>query len=131
MKEDFILLLPDSPIHAGFPSPAQDSFPSSSSLNLNSYLIKNENATTLFRVRGDSMKDAGLLDGDIIFVTYGQESKAGDIVIADVDGERTIKFLCFDNQGAYLEPANKSFKSIRPQENLTIVGVVTAMCRKY
>lgn len=131
MKEDLILLLPDSPIHAGFPSPAQDSFPSSNSLNLSSYLIKDENATTLFRVRGESMKDAGLINGDIVFVTYGQEAKSGDIVIADVDGERTIKFLYFDNQGAYLKPANESFKPIRPKDSLTILGVVTAMCRRY
>lgn len=131
MNKDLILLMPDSPVVAGFPSPAEESFPSSSELNVTNYLIKDKSATTLFRVRGDSMKDAGLLDGDIVFVTYGIQAKDGDIVIADADGERTIKYLRSDKNGKYLKPANKSYKNIRPEIGLTIVGVVTAMCRKY
>ena len=127
--DNVILLLPDSPVIAGFPSPAHETL--SNGLNVNEYLVKDPNATTLFKVRGDSMKDAGLLDGDIVFVTFGKETKAGDIVIADVDGERTIKFLRFDENGPYLEPANKNYKTLRPKENLVIVGVVTAMCRRY
>lgn len=124
-----LLLLPDAPIKAGFPSPAHDAL--SSSLNISEYLVKDESSTMLFRVRGDSMKEAGLIDGDIVFVTFGIEAKAGDIVIADIDGERTIKTLRFDNNGPYLESANKNYKPFKPKENLTIVGVVTAMCRKY
>lgn len=124
-----ILLLPNSPIQAGFPSPAHDS--SSESLNIAEYLVKDKNATTLFRVRGNSMKEAGLIDGDIVFVTFGVSAKAGDIVIADVDEERTIKFLFFDKKGPYLKPANNEHKPIRPKESLTILGVVTAMCRRY
>lgn len=129
MLQETFLLLPDAPIVAGFPSAAHDSL--SSSLNINEYLIKDKSSTMLFKVRGDSMKNAGLFDGDIVFVTFGIEAKAGDIVIADVDSERTIKFLRFDNQGVYLESANKDFKPIRAKQSLTIVGVVTGMCRKY
>lgn len=124
-----LLLLPDEPIKAGFPSPANDGL--SDFLNINNYLIKDKASTVLFRIKGDSMKDAGLLDGDIVFVTYGIEAKQGDIVIADVDGERTIKYLKLDKLGFYLEPANSSYKQIRAKQDLTIVGVVTAMCRKY
>lgn len=129
MLKDTYLLLPDAPIIAGFPSPAHESL--LNSLNITEYLIRDDSNTILFKVRGDSMKEAGLFDGDIVFVTFGQEAKAGDIVIADVDGERTIKFLRFDKEGPYLQGANKDYKAIRPKQNLTIVGIVTAMCRRY
>lgn len=126
---DSLLVLPDTPIPAGFPSPAHEAL--SDSLNINEYLVKDFSSTMLFKVRGDSMKDAGLLDGDIVFVTFGVEAKPNDIVIADVDNERTIKFLRFDKDVPYLEAANKNYKPIRPKDSLTIVGVVTAMCRRY
>lgn len=129
MPQNTFLLLPDAPITAGFPSPAHDT--SSSNLDVSQYLVKDPSSTMLFKVRGTSMKDAGLFDGDVVFVTLGIEAKAGDVVIADVDGERTMKFLHFDKDGAYLVSASKDYKPIRPKQDLTIIGVVTAMCRRY
>jgi len=77
------------------------------------------------------MKDAGIKEGDMVVVERGANYKDGDIVIADVDGQWTIKY--FRNKGGkiFLEPANENYKPIYPKEELIISAVVKAVVRKY
>ena len=77
------------------------------------------------------MIDAGIQPGDIILVEKGGAPKKNDIVIAQVDGEWTMKYFGKDRQGVYLDPANRNYKRIRPDQSLTIGGIVKAVVRKY
>jgi repressor LexA len=116
-------------VEAGFPSPAEEEL--TDSLSLDDYLIENQTATFLLKVSGDSMIEAGILPGDMVIVNKGQAPKSGDIVIAEVDGEWTMKYLKKRGDDIALIPANPRFKPIRPKNELKIGGVVTAVVRKY
>jgi len=98
---------------------------------LDRLLIQNPNATFMLKVSGDSMSDAGILPGDMVIVDKGQVPKSGDIVIAEVDGQWTMKYLKKRGEGIMLIPANHKYKPIKPQNELKIAGVVTAVIRKY
>lgn len=100
-------------------------------LTIDDYLIEDPNRTVLCRVRGDSMKDAGLLEGDLVVVERNSPTKAGDIVVAVVDGEMTVKTLRLTRQGAFfLEAANPAYEPIHPKGSLEILGVVVGSFRK-
>ncbi|MEN8262335.1 MAG: transcriptional repressor LexA [Nitrospirota bacterium] len=116
-------------VEAGFPSPAEEEL--MDSLSLDDFLIENQTATFLLKVSGDSMIEAGILPGDMVIVNKGQAPKSGDIVIAEVDGEWTMKYLKKRGDDIALIPANPRFKPIRPKNELKIGGVVTAVVRKY
>ena len=116
-------------VEAGFPSPAEEEL--TDSLSLDDFLIKNQTSTFLLKVSGDSMIEAGILPGDMVIVNKGQTPKSGDIVIAEVDGEWTMKYLEKRGDNVSLIPANPRFKPIRPKSELKIGGVVTAVVRKY
>jgi repressor LexA len=98
---------------------------------LDRYLISEPSRSVVVQVKGDSMNGAGLLNGDYVIVNTGAQAKAGDIVIAIVDGEYTVKYLAKDKKGYYLKPANKAFKNIRAEEELQIFGRVVGLARKY
>jgi len=101
-------------------------------LAIDDYLVGDPSRTVLCRVRGDSMTDAGMLDGDFVVVECGRPTKPGDIVVAAVDEELTVKTLRLDERGVfYLEPANAEYRAIRPLGSLEIIGVVTGLVRKY
>jgi repressor LexA len=116
-------------VEAGFPSPAEEEL--SDTLSLDYLLIQNPEATFLLKVSGESMSGAGILPGDMVLVDKGQVPKSGDIVIAEVDGDWTMKYLRKTNDGVTLIPANPNFKPIKPKNELKIAGVVTAVVRKY
>jgi len=116
-------------VEAGFPSPAEEEL--ADNLSLNDLLIENPQATFMLKVSGLSMSGAGILPGDMVIVDRGQTAKSGDIVIAEVDGEWTMKYLEKKDGEVILVPANPDFKPIRPQKELKIAGVVTAVIRKY
>ncbi|MEW6571886.1 MAG: transcriptional repressor LexA [Nitrospirota bacterium] len=116
-------------IEAGFPSPAEEEL--ADTLSLDELLIQNPEATFLLKVSGDSMSGAGILPGDMVLVDKGQAPKSGDIVIAEVDGEWTMKYLRKRGTSVTLIPANPRYKPIRPKNELRIAGVVTAVVRKY
>lgn len=116
-------------IEAGFPSAAEEEL--ADTISLDDYLIKNKEATYLLKVSGESMKDAGILPGDMVLADRSLTPVDGDIVIAEVDKKWTIKYLHKNGQDIYLEPANKKFTIIRPQEELRIAAVVKAVIRKY
>ncbi len=85
----------------------------------------------MLKVSGDSMSDAGILPGDMVIVDKGQDPKNSDIVIAEVDGQWTMKYLKKRGDSITLMPANPKYKPIRPKNELKIAGVVTAVVRKY
>ena len=116
-------------VEAGFPSPAEEEL--ADTMSLDDFLIQNPQATFLLKVSGDSMSGAGILPGDMVIVDKGQSPKSGDIVIAEVDGEWTMKYLRKRGSDMALIPANPKYKPIRPKKELKIAGVVTAVVRKY
>jgi len=116
-------------IEAGFPSPAEESL--ADNISLDDLLIQNREASFLIKVSGDSMSGAGILPGDMVIVDKGQAPKSGDIVIAEVDGEWTMKYLRKRGEDVILVPANPRYQPIRPKLELKIAGVVTAVVRKY
>ena len=116
-------------VEAGWPSPAEEEL--LDTMSLDQYLIKNKEATYLLQVKGDSMIDAGILPGDLVIVERTNAPRVGDIVIAEVDGEWTMKFLRKRGNQLYLAPANKNYRPIVPQDALKVVAVVKAVVRKY
>ncbi|MDA8433178.1 MAG: transcriptional repressor LexA [Nitrospiraceae bacterium] len=116
-------------VEAGFPSPAEEELVDT--LSLDNLLIQNPEATFLLKVSGDSMSGAGILPGDMVLVDKGQTPKSGDIVIAEVDGAWTMKYLRKRGESVTLLPANPKYQPIRPKNELKIAGVVTAVVRKY
>ena len=116
-------------VEAGFPSPAEEEL--ADTISLDKLLIQNKEATFLLKVSGDSMLEAGILPGDMVIVDKGKSPKTGDIVIAEVDGEWTIKYLRKRGKKIFLVPANPKYKPITPKKELVIGGVVTAVVRKY
>lgn len=116
-------------VQAGLPTPANDGF--IETISIDSHLIDQPSRSVLLTVKGESMVDAGLLDGDIVVVKKDAPTKAGDIVVAIVDNEYTIKFLESDKRGFYLKPANKSFPEIRANGHLEMFGLVVGSFRKY
>ena len=113
-------------IPAGFPSPAADYL--ETSIDLNELLVKDPLATFFLRVQGDSMRDAGILDGAVVVIEAGLKPAPGDIVVADIDGNFTLKRLRRVGGLYELHPANPDFPIIRiPKDGeLRILGVVTA-----
>ncbi len=116
-------------VEAGFPSPAEEEL--ADNISLDDLLIQNREGTFLLNVSGDSMQDAGILPGDMVIVERGKTPKSGDIVIAEVDGQWTMKYLKKRGEQVALIPANPKYKPIRPKNELKIAGVVTAVVRKY
>lgn len=116
-------------VEAGFPSPAEEEL--ADTLSLDELLIQNPQESFMLRVSGDSMSGAGILQGDLVIVDKGQPPKSGDIVIAEVDGEWTMKYLEKRGDDVTLVPANPKYKPIKPLKELRIAGVVTAVVRKY
>ena len=116
-------------VEAGFPSPAEEELVDT--MNLDDYLVENKEATYILKVKGDSMIDAGICEGDMVIVERKEVPKVGEIVIAEVDGEWTMKYLRKRGGRFYLEPANKNYRPIMPKDDLKIAAVVRAVVRKY
>lgn len=116
-------------VEAGFPTPAEEDI--LDTVSFDEWLIENKEASFMLRVKGDSMVDAGIFEGDMVVVERTDTFRPGEIVIAEVDGAFTMKYLRKDRQGFYLDPANDSYKPIRPKEALSIKAVVRAVVRKY
>ncbi|MGC2422841.1 MAG: transcriptional repressor LexA [Nitrospirota bacterium] len=116
-------------VEAGWPSPAEEEL--ADTISLDNFLIENPLTTFILKVSGDSMVEAGILPGDMVLVDKGAVPKSGDIVIAEVDGEWTMKYLKKRGESVSLVPANENYKPIKPKKGLRIAGVVTAVIRKY
>lgn len=114
-------------IQAGFPSTIHGSF--TETIDLNKELVPRPATTFYARVHGDSMKGRGIDDGDLLVIDKSLEPQDGDIVVAFIDGEFTLKTVRFDvkNQCIWLVPANEKYSPIRISEenNFLIWGVLT------
>jgi DNA polymerase V len=114
-------------VSAGFPSPADDYL--ENKLDLNQHLIKNPPATFFVRVTGDSMVDAGIYSGDILVVDRSLNPKDGNIVIAVINGELTVKRISMGKNKIFLLPENQKFKPIEitGEMSFEVWGVVTTV----
>jgi len=113
-------------VPAGFPSPASDYC--ERSLDLNELCIRTPAATYFVRAQGDSMIEAGIFSGDVLVVDRSLEAKHGDIVIAEFNGELTVKKLELKPE-TRLVPMNSQHApvSIPDGAELEIFGVVTTV----
>lgn len=116
-------------VRAGSPQPANDA--PQDAFSVDEYLIDAPSRTAMLTVKGESMIDAGILPGDTVIVKKNAPASIGDIVVAIVDNEYTVKYLAKDKDGFYLKPGNPQNSDIRPQEQLELFGVVTGIIRKY
>ncbi|MBH2008456.1 MAG: hypothetical protein I8H71_02025 [Xanthomonadaceae bacterium] len=95
------------------------------------YLVRTPSKTIMIPVKGDSMIDAGIQDGDIVVVERSKAAQAGDFVVAIVDDEFTLKELIVERGKFALKPHNPAYPVIRPKGELEIYGVVTGLVRRY
>jgi DNA polymerase V len=118
-------------VTAGFPSPADDHV--ERRLNPSEYLVDNDTATFFVRVKGDSMIDAGIFEDDVLVIDRSRVPQVGDIVLAVLDGEFTVKTLGKGKSSPRLIPANKHYPVIDVKEgqSFEIWGVVTGSMRKF
>ena len=116
-------------VQAGFPSPAEEELVDV--LSLDDFLVHRPEATYMLTVSGDSMIEAGIHPGDIILVERGGRPRNGDIVVAQVDDEWTLKYFSKTGKDVVLEPANRKYTPIKPKRNLVVGGIVKAVVRKY
>ncbi len=120
--------LTDQPVQAGLPNPAiSDGY---DLITIDDYLVRIPSKTSLVRVKGESMLDAGIRDGDLIVVEQQPNANVGDIVVAIVDNEFTVKYLDREKSEFVLKPANKAFPVIRPRGGLEIFGVMAGLVRR-
>jgi SOS regulatory protein LexA len=127
-KSSFTIPLAGS-VQAGFPSPEEEAL--CDILSMDEYLITKPDASFLLQVRGDSMNGEGIMEGDLVIIERGRQPEIGDVVIAEVDGEWTMKYFKKQGGKVYLEAANPKYPIIRPKTELRLGGVVTAVIRKY
>ena len=130
-KQRVILPLYTSKVSAGFPSPADDHV--EQRLNPSDYLVENDTTTFFVRVKGDSMIEAGIFDNDVLVIDRSRTRQTGDIVLAMLDGEFTVKILEQSKKGVNLIPANRNYSAIeiKKEQCLEIWGVVTGSMRKF
>ncbi len=116
---------------AGFPSPANDYL--EEGLDLNEYMVQHKEASFMFTIEGDSMRGAGIMHGDKVIVDRSIEARHGCIVIAEVDGDYTVKRLFKRGKRIELHPANPEFQPIvfNSEQELRIWGVVVGSIRRY
>ena len=118
-------------VPAGFPSPAEDH--QVDRIELMSQLVKHPQATFYVRIQGDSMRDAGILDGSVVLVDKAIKPRHGQIVIAVVDGDFTCKRLYQRGRTMRLKPENPAYPDIVPKDGQTVEiwGVVVATIHQH
>ncbi len=127
-KRFFARPLADSPVRAGLPEQMDDS--NADALTIDDYLIERPSQTVLIRVKGDSMMDAGIFDGDLVVVEKRPSAHKGDIVVAIVDNQFTLKRLDLEDGKFVLRAENKAYAVIRPEGSLEIFGIMVGLVRK-
>lgn len=100
-------------------------------LTLDEYMIDDPTSSFLLKVRGDSMVDAGIFEDDLVVIDMKREAFIGDIVLAEIDHEWTLKYLKKEKEKLYLEAANVRYPPLRPKGELKVHGVVKGVIRKF
>ena len=130
---DTVLELPfvDDGIKAGFPSPASDFL--DLSIDLNKELVKHPNATFYGRVKGESMKNVGINDGDLLIIDKSLEPINGKIAVCFIDGEFTLKRIKLEKDFCLLLPENEDYEPIKvSQENdFLIWGILIHVIKSF
>jgi DNA polymerase V len=121
----------DVGISAGFPSPADDFI--ELSIDLNKHLIKHKDTTFFAKVKGHSMKDAGIYDGDLLVIDKSLEPQDGKIAICQIDGEFTVKRIKIEENLIWLIAENENYKPIKvtPENELMIWGIVIHSIKSF
>lgn len=120
--------LATQPVQAG--DPVADTEAGMTAVVLDELVGATPSRTLLVSVRGESMRDAGIFDGDVVVVERQQNANPGEIVVALVDGEMTVKRLLRDKHGWLLHPENPAFSDLRPGQELELIGVVVGLTRR-
>jgi len=128
-RQFFARPLAESSVQAGMPASVTET--QGEYFIIDEMLIDTPSETTLIPVRGDSMIEAGIHDGDVAVVEKRNLAKVGEIVVAIVDNEFTLKTLDKERGNYILRPANQAYPVIRPQGTLEIFGVLIGLIRKY
>ena len=117
-------------ISAGFPSPADDF--KDTRISLDRELVKNKEATFYARVSGESMKNAGISDGDLIVIDRSLNPENNKIAVCFIEGDFTVKRIIKKEGELYLKPENKNYKKIviKEEDHLIIWGIVTYVIKK-
>ncbi|MNQ27607.1 LexA repressor [compost metagenome] len=121
----------DVGISAGFPSPADDFI--ELSIDLNKQLIKNKDTTFFAKVKGHSMKNAGINDGDLLVIDRGLEPQNNKIAVCQIDGEFTVKRIMIEKDIVWLIAENEEYKPIKvtPENDFIIWGIVTNSIKTF
>lgn len=124
------LPLHQSLLPAGFPSPADDYM--ELELDLNKHLVQNQSATFFAKVKGHSMEDAGIHEGDILIVDRSKEVQNNDIAVCIINGEFTVKRICFHGKQITLKPENPTYSpiTITEEHQFMVWGLVTYIIHK-
>ena len=125
-----VLTMAGSTVQAGFPAPGEDT---KERVDIAAYLVRRPESTYFIRVAGDSMTGAGIFDGDMLVVDRSLEPSSGDIVIAVINGEFTVKRFYRNGSGIELRAENPRFKKIPLSEGMEmeIWGVVTSAVKSF
>lgn len=116
-------------VEAGFPSPAEET--ALDRVTMEDLLLGSREQMYLLRVKGLSMIDAGIFEGDLLLVERTDNARVGDIVVANLDGEWTVKYLREKKGSRYLEAANEDYPDLLPEQSLEIGGVVRSVIRTF
>lgn len=126
----YALPVMDASVRAGSPDVVEPQL-WADTMSLDGFLIKHPSKTVLLKVRGDSMRDAGILDGDLAIVERTTQAQEGQIVVAIVDGAYTLKELRYEGKLPVLMPHNPEHEPIRPQSDLEIYGIFRGLARSH
>jgi SOS regulatory protein LexA len=116
-------------VEAGFPTSVDPN--TLDTISLDEYLVRDRSSMYLLEVKGDSMIDEGIREGDLVLAERRGDPKDGDIVIAEVDGGWTMKYFKKKGSIVYLKPANKNYSPIYPQYDMKIAAIVRGVIRRY
>lgn len=124
------LTITDSPVYAGFPSPADDHL--ENKLDLNKALVKNPSSTFFARVKGESMIEDGVEEGDLLVIDKSAEPHENCLAVCFLEGEFTLKRVKLDGDDLLLMPANPKYKPIRvkKENDFYIWGIVKYLIKK-
>jgi len=126
----FQVPLVDTPVRAGVAEAVEAQY-NAELVTLDRFLVDEPSKTVLVRVKGDSMRDAGVFDGDLAVVERSERAESGQFVVAIVDDEFTLKELRYEGRQPLLYPHNTAFAVIRPANTLQIFGIVRGIVRRY
>ncbi len=116
-------------ISAGFPSVGEEL--DHEYISLDDWMVRDPKATYMLSIEGDSMVNAGIMPHDYVIVERTNKFAPGDIVVAEIDGQWTLKYLRTKKGKQYLEAANDDYPDMYPQESLTLHAKVIGVTRKY